>query len=247
MKNRKIYIKVTSFIIIMSCLYFYFLFINKESNREHNIKFFGICLCFLFSFIIKKDKFDTWLVRMALLFTVISDWLLVIEGKYYIAALITFTFTQIFYAIRIWFNEPKKNKNTEHIIIRIILIVFFILIIRFLVGIELDLLLIITVIYFSNLLINLILSAINIRKNFIFPIGLLLFILCDIMVGLNNISDYIDINEASFFNSLINNAAFIAWVFYFPSQAILALSIITNKIHTDVWIFVLIYLIYNKL
>lgn len=218
------------FILITSILYIVILFFEIKEEKKDLLKFIVIALCFIYSFIQNGDLKDKWLVRTALLFTVISDYLLVIEGNNFFLSLITFSIVQLVYALRI-INFDEKDVKT-HLILRPIIFICTILIIKFTIGIKLDSLLIIAIFYFSNLFLNVIYAFINIKKNILFPIGLLLFMGCDMMVGLFNLNIYIDSSNYYPLSLLIDNSLFLIWLFYIPSQVILSLSISTNKNHT---------------
>jgi uncharacterized membrane protein YhhN len=218
------------FILISQAIYISFLFFD-ESLPVAKVEYAGIVLCFLFSLLIYKNKKDTWLVRLALLFTVISDWFLVIMGKDYFIALITFTIAQLMYAVRLWQNDGSIYRNLSHIFTRILLLVileFGVRILLIIFKVDFDPLVFLAVIYFSVLLMNVLLSFTQIRKNILFPIGMTLFLCCDILVGLSNIQSYMTLSESSFLLDIINCPIDLIWVFYFPSQVLLALSILTN-------------------
>ena len=63
------------------------------------------------------------------------------------------------------------------------------------------------------------------RKNKLLPIGFVLFILCDTVIGLQVASGgYLPIAEGSWLYKLIFPSYPLSWVFYLPSQVLIALS-----------------------
>ena len=59
---------------------------------------------------------------------------------------------------------------------------------------------------------------------------LLLFLLCDTVVGLDVMaSDYLPIGEGSFIYKLLNTNLNLAWIFYVPSQALIGISLAKFK------------------
>ncbi len=60
------------------------------------------------------------------------------------------------------------------------------------------------------------------RQNLLFALGLLLFLCCDICVGLDNAGSVIGLNFPSAF---INVIQYLIWVFYMPSQVLIACSV----------------------
>ena len=96
-------------------------------------------------------------------------------------------------------------------------------------GIRLEELLLATVFYFTSLVLNVV-SSIKIalkdlksKGNLLFAIGMLLFLFCDINVGLFNLSGFVtlpkELYELIYFFSSI-----LMWTFYAPSQVLIALS-----------------------
>jgi hypothetical protein len=93
-----------------------------------------------------------------------------------------------------------------------------------------DVLLFISVIYFVNIFFNM-LTALqyaicnNTRRKhiIIFAVGMVLFFLCDINVGIYNISGYISL-ESSVFDRIYQFSTWAMWFFYLPSQIIIVCS-----------------------
>jgi uncharacterized membrane protein YhhN len=223
------------FILIAQAIYIAFLFF-EDSVPVAKVEYAGIIICLLFSLLLYKNQKDTWLVRIALLFTVISDWFLVIRGQDYFFAMITFTIAQLIYALRLWQNDGSIYRNMTHIFARILFLVILIFGVRIFLEImklDFDRLLFLAVIYFSLLVMNVLISFIQIRKNILFPIGMMLFLCCDVLVGLSNIQNYLTISESSFLQGIINCPIDLIWVFYFPSQVLLVLSILTSVLKKD--------------
>ena len=61
-------------------------------------------------------------------------------------------------------------------------------------------------------------------------LGLILFALCDIVVGLAaGANIYIPVKEGGIIDSIINAPINLSWLFYLPSQVIIALYNVTRK------------------
>ena len=70
------------------------------------------------------------------------------------------------------------------------------------------------------------------RKMLVFAIGLAFFALCDASVGLSTMAElYIKVSEGSVLYSIIHPGFNLAWVFYVPSQALIAISLATSKLN----------------
>ena len=158
-----------------------------------------------------SKEIDVIVTTFALLFTLISDTFLIFTD-YKLPAMFTFSLVQIFYMLKI--KNLKSTFNINYIdIIRITIILITITIMAFITH---DLLVVITSFYFLMLVFNFIESIKLFKINWMIPVGFLLFIFCDIFVGL----DFLDIDLNLNFN--------VIWFFYTPSQVLLTLSMFNN-------------------
>ena len=87
----------------------------------------------------------------------------------------------------------------------------------------------------SHILIENIIFAFKQKESSIlFPIGLLLFACCDLQVGLIVLnSSYINIENNLILNFIVDPPFNLVWLFYVPSQTLIALSIIKDKTSTN--------------
>ena len=192
------------FILLMLTIYASFIFSEIKLRSESAIS--GNHSLLLFTFAIFENRKDAWFLRAALFFTVISDWFLVIKQSDYLLALITFTIAQFFYAIRLWENDGSVNRNKKHILMRSMVLIIMELGFLFLfkiLKIKYDSLIFMGVMYFTFLLMNVLLAFMQLRKNILFPIGMTLFLCCDVLVGLSNLQNYIALAEPSFLLAII--------------------------------------------
>ena len=91
-------------------------------------------------------------------------------------------------------------------------------------GAGIDALAILSVIYFANLFCNIIFSKVKMKGTLLLLIGLISFALCDIMVGLSTLCDlYLTVDPSSFLYKLTHTGINLVWLFYVPSQTLIAL------------------------
>lgn len=226
--NKLLYLIIPIiFIIVEGILYSFYIF------RYTNLSIDSIDYCIIitatfFSLIYFNKSKDSRYTALALLFTAVSDLILIFYLKIQNVGLMTFNFVQIFYALRMS-HSFKKISPKWNLIIRLCLIFIVEIVARVLIGDAFDLTIFLTAAYFTNLCLNFILSFIKIKETYIITIALFLFILCDICVGLYNSSNYFPL--PNFIAEVIYNAPFsLEWFFYIPSQVLLALStLITIK------------------
>ena len=233
MLNKKIdKIVISIFLVIEIALYLSFLILdssllNTEVDTSY-IKYSGMILCFLSAlyFAIKKNKLLSYIIPIALIFTLISDYFLLFNQNQdlYLIGLSTFICAQLIYFAFICLIRKRKSEFVVNIVVRVVLTLFAFLLAYFL-GFT-DALTLMALAYFVELVCNFAYSISFIKLNkklIILPFGLLLFIGCDINVALNNVHLFDGIDYR-----LVN---YLMWAFYLPSQVCLALTncLISNK------------------
>jgi uncharacterized membrane protein len=97
-------------------------------------------------------------------------------------------------------------------------------------GIVLEMLLVITVFYFISIVTNVIRAVMNAHRSKnrigsrIFAAGMILFLLCDINVGIFNLTDYLSLPQ-TLYDRLYALSSILMWTFYAPSQLLISLSV----------------------
>lgn len=187
------------------------------------IKYSSIILSTIFTlhlFIDSLFKKEDILIRLfgllAVILTLVSDLFLLVINDYYVAGVTVFIFAQLATAARL----HLINKNKVILIISMGLRIFAFIERTVLTAVfqNPDMVLYSLVFfYFINLVLNFTLAVITAitdsrLSNIILAIGLFLFIMCDIFVGLANIRNM----------SVLN---FVAWIFYLPCQYLIAISL----------------------
>lgn len=193
--------KTKNFLIIQFLIYISFIVLDQLKIDSTYIKYAGIILCLIYA-IYNKKKNRT----IAMCFTLIADFFLLILNDHYEIGLISFIIVQLTYFYFLG-NIDKGYFNMFLLVRGFVLIIGTLIIMLF---IKPALLVELVLIYFSNLVLNAIQAYLCGQK--LFAIGLVLFICCDICVGLHNI------------NAAYSLATFLMWVFYLPSQVLIVLS-----------------------
>ncbi|MHB8128624.1 MAG: lysoplasmalogenase family protein [Mobilitalea sp.] len=230
------------FVLLQTILYVAFLTLDLGGDKiglSSKIKFTMIILCFCYAFFGKKNagRSIIFYLQAALFLTVISD-LFILILDYYFYGVLTFILVQQLYGYRLILGKEYYNCNESDRVLRTFLLRFIIqLAIAFIVcfvlfnsGIRLEELFLATVFYFISLIFNVV-SSIKIalidlknKGNLLFAVGMVLFLFCDINVGLFNLSGFVtlpkDLYELIYFFSSI-----LMWTFYAPSQVLIALSV----------------------
>ena len=227
--NKKLFILTLSFLFTELILFTLIFTIKGRANDW--ISFSSILLVFVFSLCLTCKNKNVILTEVALLTTSMADlFLIIIQPRQQLIAMIFFSITQICYFIRLLINSTSKKEKIIHISIRFILTVIVFAVTAIVLKEKTDALSMVSMFYFTNLILNVIFAFVQIKKSILFPIGLLCFMICDIFIGLQcAIGVYIDVPE----NNILYQIAFSpfnwAWLFYVPAQVLIVLSLILNN------------------
>lgn len=201
--------------------------IQTTAGVENTVFSFGsVVLCCLFCALLFTKTKDFAFTQLGLIFTVFADWFLVVMGaEDRLSAMICFSAVQIFYCLRLAANHRTRGGLLMHLAVRCTLVLLFILAAFVVLGNATDELSIVSVFYYANLILNVALAFYQRKKSLLFPIGLLLFILCDTVIGLNVMAElYIPSFTENALYAILNPGFNLAWVFYLPSQVLITLS-----------------------
>jgi len=222
---RKVYF------ILQLILYVTFMFldiINSELYMVSNtLKFSSIILCFIYVCLtlkVRTNNKDAYILLAAMFFTLLSDWFILMKDSFDLG-LITFILVQYMYLFRI-----HLYKKTQFILLSIARnIIISIIVILFVIKANIDSwILSLVIVYLITFIFNIIDTTIlcfKLRRKELnyFLLGLILFILCDINVGLFNLENFVSVNPLIY--EKIYPFVFLGmWFFYLPSQVILSVS-----------------------
>ena len=206
------------FIIIEAVIYAAFVFADFSGNDSTPIKYAGIVLCLIYAVLSLNGK-DHVFLCVAFVFTLVADWFLLVKNSDYVFGVAAFIVAQTVYFLRL----VSLGVNIKRTIVDRLVVTIAAISSLFAANLA-DWLTALVAIYFVALVANCVDSYTlfkNGAKNKLFAMGLTLFILCDVSVGLNNISAYFDVSAIKW---LIKAATYLMWIFYLPSQVLIALS-----------------------
>ena len=175
---------------------------------------------------------DGNLLRIAMIFTLVADYYLVAaEVENQTMGVTVFIGTQLFIFLHIIVNDSNKKWKLANLTVRLALMVIAVIAAFTILGDEADYLAIISVIYYANLSSNLIFAHRSGGGGIVLTIGLLLFALCDINVGLIALNDIFvgGFPEGSLIYLLVNSEYDLMWLFYIPSQTFIPLTLLLTK------------------
>lgn len=215
-------VTVLAFIAVEAIIYLVFniLWFTVPDDPIY-LKYAGILLCLAVTgaFIYFHRDRDSVILCVALFFTAVSDLFILVLDKYYEVGLVTFIITQSIYVYRLYSDRLKKIWIT--LTVRAVLSGVIMAVVGALSG--LNLLIVEVAIYIVMLAGNVVDAMLlcgKSRKNLLFALGLLLFLGCDICVGLHN-GEMVGLNFDEATRSAIQ---FFIWFFYLPAQVLITLS-----------------------
>ena len=211
-----------AFVLIESIIYIIFqIYDFALSKNLIYLKYAGILTCLAFAaagiFFYGKDGI---VVTVALVFTAISDLFILVLNTYYEVGISTFIVVQLIHLSRIYLINGKKPWISIGVRVGVVAVLLAVL---GGLGMLNSAVVVLSAIYFPQLLINAIESGllIKIDKRYILLfVGLVLFTLCDICVGLDNAGE-LGLKISTEFRHFVH---YTIWTGYLPAQVCIVLS-----------------------
>ena len=201
----------------ISCVLYYFI-LTASGLSLTLASYTAIVGCFVFAFSRGQNKFITG----GLACTVGADFFLVVcDPIQQFWGMVFFLGAQSLYAAMLHRSHPGKTL----IFIRLGLIAIAEIITVAILKGNTDPLAVISICYYVNLVFNIILAFLQFKRYPLFAIGLVFFLLCDTVIGLQVMSGgYLPIPKGSLLHTIIFAPFNLAWLFYLPSQVLISLS-----------------------
>lgn len=188
--------------------------------RNGTLHYASIILCALLCFLVKGDGKELKWTRVAFLFTLAADWFLTYLQTEQFLGTILFLMAQIAFTKRLLSNELRSKTK----IVARIALGFALLLGGWLIAGRFDLLLAVALVYYAMLVANAVDAALFRKRDAMLAVGLWLYVLCDLLVGLSQSAGYLVIAPGSPIDWILHGPIHWIWVFYLPSQALIAAS-----------------------
>lgn len=216
LKNNKRKILLTLFLMTEAVLYG--LILTSGGKLLIWSEYISIILCFLFSLFC----FQKPLLIGGLALTLCADFCLVIcDPIQQLWGMVFFLGAQCLYAILLHRQRLPRGLLAARIGLSVAVEAVAVAIL----GENVDALALVSMLYYVNLIMNMICAFVRFRNNRLLAVGFMLFILCDTVIGLQVAAGgYLPIAEGSWLHSLIFSGFHLSWFFYLPSQVLIALS-----------------------
>lgn len=205
---------MTIFIILSGILYYFIL--TAGGTLLTATSYAAIVACFLYALAYRNNKF----ILGGLACTLGADFFLVVcSPMQQLWGMVFFLGAQTLYAAMLHTSRPCKG----FLFARIALTAIAAAITAVILKSKTDALAVISLCYYVNLIFNIILAFVQFKTYKLFAIGLIFFLLCDTVIGLQVMAGaYLPIPEA--LHRIIFAPFNLAWLFYLPSQVLIALS-----------------------
>ena len=192
----------------------------------------SVAVAFLLAlpFLFENAKINSFIIA-ALFFTLVADFFLVIEygrtGEYIYQChgVSAFMIVQILYFLYIYRVKGKGN-FLPHLLVRLALSFAVITVSFVVIGESNNYLSVISAAYFSWLIMNIVLSSVNFKNNWLLFVGLIFFALCDLYVGLQGADGVFFDIPSGFLHDLIFPSFNAIWLFYGVSQTLIVLHLV---------------------
>lgn len=193
------------------------------------LSFAVVLLACLFCVLFFERSTAYFATQAALLCTLGADYFLVLsDPQMRLPAMLFFATVQLLYATRLFAEENSPAMRRLHLTLRAALSAAALGVTVAVLGRSTDALALVSVFYYANLLLNTALALIGWKKNPLFAAGLVLFGLCDTVIGLDLLELYLPATGAAL-DRILHPGFNLAWVFYTPSQALLGISLLPRN------------------
>ena len=235
-KNKKLLLIFSTVFLTIDAVLGYLLQAHQEKT-DINIRFAAIVFGCLFLVLFAEKSLSYLFTQLALVCTVGADYFLVyiinesnpLTEKQQLPAMIFFSAAQLAYFLRLYFEDESKTRKIAHLITRAVLSVIAVAATFIVLGKNCNAVAVVSVFYYANLFLNFVFSCFLIKKNPLLPIGFLLFILCDTVIGLTLLKNFVTVSPDAFFYKILYPGFDLCWAFYLPSQALLAVSMLPGR------------------
>ena len=177
-KNKKLIVALSSLFAVTEAV-IGVLMHTSQGSIPINLRYTSVVLACLFFTLFAERSLSYILTHIALIGTVCADYFLVWrDDMQQLPAMFFFSAVQIAYFLRLFFEDSSITRRKVHLIIRATASVAALCITAVVLGEGCNSLALVSMFYYANLILNVVFAAIFTRKNPVFALGLLLFILC---------------------------------------------------------------------
>ena len=178
-----------------------------------------------------SDGSRSWrFTQIGLLGTLGADFFLVLlPDQQQAAGMVFFCGVQICYFMRLYSEDENETRKRVNLILRSVASAAMLIITPLVLGSRVDAVSMLSMVYYVNLVCNVLFAFMNFRKTGLFAFALLAFVLSDTLLGFRFLSDYFLIPRGSFIYYAIFFGRKIYYPLYILSQVLMPLSMASRK------------------
>ena len=192
-------------------------------------RFGSVILCCLFCLLFMQKSYLYLLTQLGLVCTVGADYFLVwSQPMVQLPAMLFFLVAQSAYAARLHLTDPSRARRRVQGWTILALGAVVLVITRLVLGTNTDALAVVSMLYYTVLVLNVVFAMTRIRSNPLLAIGLVLFLCCDTVIGLDMMDAYLPIPSDALLYRVIHPGFDLAWACYLPSQVLITLSLLVG-------------------
>ena len=192
-------------------------------------RFGSVILCCLFCLLFMQKSYLYLLTQLGLVCTVGADYFLVwSQPMVQLPAMLFFLVAQSAYAARLHLTDPSRARRRVQGWTILALEAVVLVITRLVLGTNTDALAVVSMLYYTVLVLNVVFAMTRIRSNPLLAIGLVLFLCCDTVIGLDMMDAYLPIPSDALLYRVIHPGFDLAWACYLPSQVLITLSLLVG-------------------
>lgn len=185
--------------------------------------YFAIAAVTVFAALCYRTEKDKRYIILGIALTLVADTFLLLCDDAELYGVLSFIMVQAAYAVYLAKREMRSSVRRVSIFLRVALSLILVGVAFAVLGKNTDPLSVASVVYYGNLVINTALAFLLGRSERVFSVGLLLFCMCDLSIGLETLFDvYLNSDALDFFYGKYLN---LPWLFYQPSQILIAISV----------------------
>lgn len=205
----------------------------SDGRVINTCQFGAIILACLCCAVLAERSREYAFTQIALVCTVCADYFLVWSQPIkQLPAMAFFLCAQIAYAARLYLLAGKGERRAQ-VILRIALSALIVAVTAIVLGQSTDALAMVSMLYYVQLILNVVFAFARFRRRAILAIGFLLFLCCDTVIGLDMINAYLPIPPDALLYKIIRPGFNLAWAFYLPSQTLLSVSLLQGKLKSE--------------
>ena len=225
-ETRKRIVSIVAAVFILAEAALFFLIQITSGGLYEILAYLSVGLSFGFSLLSLLCGFRGMLLRLGLATTLVADYFLILAVPVNEeAGVFVFSLVQMCYFAALMLCSDSVKERVLHISARLSLVALMAIVAVIILADEIDLLVILTIFYYGNLLCNIVFAFVRLPYGIMFALGLLLLALCDLFLGLGFLgTNYLGATEGSFLYLLTHLDLNIPWLFYVPSCTLIALS-----------------------